>query len=64
VDSTIVAGVGYDDETLTLEVHFTTGAVYQYFDVPRSAYDEFLHAASKGQYFNEVVKNGYRYMRL
>ena len=64
VASSTVTGAGYDDASSTLEIHFTSGAVYQYFDVPRTAYDEFVGAVSKGQYFNRAIKNSYRYMRL
>ena len=34
VNSSNVSSVGYDPTSLTLEVEFHGGAVYQYFDVP------------------------------
>lgn len=64
VSSTNVAGIGYDDTSATLEVHFTSGAIYQYFNVPRYTYDAFMNSSSKGQYLNQHIKNAYRYMRL
>lgn len=64
VASANVSAIGYDDASLTLEVHFTSGLMYQYFDVPRSIYDELMNAPSKGQYLNLNIRNNYRYMRL
>jgi hypothetical protein len=39
VSSSSVASIGYDPESLTLEVEFASGDVYQYFDVPETEYD-------------------------
>jgi len=64
VASANVTAVGYDEPSLTLEVHFSSGAIYQYFDLPRSTYDDLMNAPSKGQYFNLYIRNNYRYMRL
>jgi hypothetical protein len=64
VASSTISALGYDDALSTLEVHFTSGAVYQYFDVPRQVYDDLVNSPSKGQYLNVNIKNFYRYMRL
>ena len=64
VASTNVSAIGYDSDSMTLEVHFTNGSVYQYFDVPQSVYEEFMGSPSKGQYINLNIRNAYRYMRL
>lgn len=64
VNSSNVAAIGYDQSTATLEVEFRSGSVYQYFDVPESAYQELMSAASVGGYLNTVIKQGYRYARL
>jgi hypothetical protein len=60
VDSTNLASVGYDSDSLVLEVEFKNGKVYQYFDVPQSAYDEMMGSASKGSYLNNVIKKQFR----
>jgi hypothetical protein len=63
VTSSNVASVGWDRETSTLEVEFTSGAIYQYFDVREDVFRELISAASVGKYFNEHVKGNYRYAR-
>ena len=48
VSSINVASVGYDGSTLTLEVEFLSGSVYQYFDVPNAVYRlEFRHSRTR-----------------
>lgn len=64
VASTNVSAIGYEPETMTLEVHFNNGSIYQYFDVPNQIYLDLMAAASKGQFINLHVRNSYRYMRL
>jgi hypothetical protein len=64
VDSTNVAAVGYDEDSLTLQVEFNNGSTYQYFDVPQAIFDSLLGASSVGQYLNQNVKGTYRYSRV
>lgn len=64
VSSSNLISVGYDEPSLTLEVEFKDGALYQYFDVPASVHLELLGAGSVGQYFAQNVRNTYRYARL
>lgn len=64
VISSTVAAVGYDPNTLTLEVEFKNGSVYQYFDFPETAYREFIQASSLGQFMHANIKNNYRYVKL
>lgn len=64
VTSSSVAAVGYDATTMTLEVEFVDGSVYQYFDVPEGEYRGLVTADSVGRYLNQNIKNGYRYTKL
>lgn len=64
VDSTTLASVGYDAGTQLLELEFTSGRVYRYFDVPSETYDLLMAAASKGQFFNASIRDRYRYEAL
>lgn len=64
VSSSNLISVGYDETSLTLEVEFKDGALYQYFDVPASVHLELLGAGSVGRYFAQNVRNTYRYARL
>jgi hypothetical protein len=56
VDSRNLASVGYDGQSLVLEVEFQNGHVYRYAGVPRDVYDGLMTAASKGAYFNQTVR--------
>lgn len=65
VQSGNLASVGYDPGTMTLEVEFLSGSVYQYFGVSESVYAGLLNAPSKGRYFDQFVKKaGYSYARI
>lgn len=64
VESSTVADVGYDQATMTLEVGFLNGTVYQYFDVPETLVQEFMQAPSKGSFLNANIKHNYRYVKL
>ncbi len=64
VSSTDIAEIGYEEDTMTLEVAFHSGGVYQYFDVPDSVYQEFMRASSKGKFLYANIKNSYRYIKL
>ena len=64
VTSSNIAEVGYDESSRTLEVLFTNGSVYQYFDVPPQIYTQLIRAASIGQYLNANIKGSFRYARV
>ena len=44
VSSSHIAAIGYDPTSMTLEVEFSDGAVYQYFDVPEAVHQELMQA--------------------
>lgn len=64
VQSTMIASIGYESATSTLEVEFNNGPVWQYFDVPESVYYEFLNASSIGKYFHANIKGQYSESRV
>lgn len=57
VQSASLASVGYDPESRTLEIQFTSGKVYQYADVPPPVAEGLLTAPSKGRYFIGRIKD-------
>jgi hypothetical protein len=59
VRSSVIAAVGYDEETAVLEVQFTSGDVYRYFAVPPSVHRALMEADSPGAYFNRHVSDRY-----
>lgn len=60
VESSNIASIGYNLETLTLEVEFRHSGVYQYFGVPPDVHEGLLNSGSKGTFFSQFVrKAGY-----
>ena len=64
VDSSNISSIGYDDNSMTLEIEFHSGAIYQYFDVPLPVYEGMMEATSKGQYLAQNIKGNYRYVKV
>ncbi len=65
VDSEAIEGMRYHDVRQVLDVKFTTGSIYWYFDVARWEYEELLAAESIGNWFNTVFKaRGHRYAEI
>ena len=64
VTSSNIRSIGYDRMSAILEVEFTSGDVYRYFDVPEHLYQQFLHAASHGQFLNDSIRYNYRYQKI
>ncbi len=65
VTSSSLASVGYDAEQRFLEIEFTSGAVYQYRNVPEAVYRGLINAVSHGGYFADHIKDvGYSVQRI
>jgi hypothetical protein len=64
VASTNIASMGYDEATQTLEIEFTNGTVYQYYNVNAALFEQFRTAGSKGQFLNAYIRNAYPYSRV
>ena len=64
VPSSVIQSFVYDkEEQRRLIVRFVSGKVYSYDDVPADIVDGFRAAASKGSYFNEIIRDRYRSVR-
>lgn len=73
VRSSQIYSVAYDDATRVLEIQFrnrgkdadpASGPRYQYDDVPRSVYDEFMIAASLGIFFGARIKSEFATFKI
>ncbi len=62
--SSNIAAVGYDAPSETLEIEFPNGSVYKYFNVPTVVYEQFVSAASKGQFFLANIKSAFPFSRV
>jgi hypothetical protein len=64
IHSEIISSIGYDRESKTLEVEFTSLAVYRYEGVPPQIFHDLLASDSRGKYFLEHVKGLFPFTRL
>jgi hypothetical protein len=64
VSSSVVASVGYDAESWTLEVEFHSGEVYRYLDVPEFDVARLMRADSMGRFLNDWIKPRYKFVYL
>jgi hypothetical protein len=59
VHSSVMTFVKYDDDSGELDITFTSGKTYRYLHVPPEVYDGLLDAESKGEFFNENIKDDF-----
>jgi len=65
VDSSMIASIGYDQSSGTVEVEFrSSGQVWQYYDVPEITYNEVRSGSSLGKAFNAMIKKQFREARV
>ncbi|MBL0559818.1 KTSC domain-containing protein [Aeromonas hydrophila] len=64
VNSSNLASIGYDHTSLTLEIEFHNGGVYQYYDVPEDMYSALMNAGSIGSFFSFNIRNHYPTQRI
>lgn len=61
VVSSNIESVGYDPDSLVLEVEFRTERIYHYLGVPEEEYDGLMSASSHGKYLARRIKGRYEY---
>jgi len=62
VESSAMTDVDYDGAGL-LRIRFADGDWYRYFDVPPSVAAGLQNADSRGRYFQQHIRDRYRYER-
>lgn len=62
--SSVIEYISYNAATQILKVHFLSGAVYAYNNVPEDVYEAFKKYKSKGTFLNKHIKDKYDYERL
>jgi hypothetical protein len=62
--SSTIKSVEYDDDARELDIAFTSGKTYRYFNVPLEIYAEFLDAGSKGKFFNDNIKGAFAFAEV
>jgi lysyl-tRNA synthetase class 2 len=61
--STVIQSFEYDAGQRELRVVFTSGRPYVYQDVPLDIYTAMRRSFSKGEYFNEHIRDRYAFRR-
>ena len=61
VSSSRISSVGWENNIL--EIQFKDGAIYQYFDVSKSEYTNFMNSSSLGSALSTLDKQ-HRYSRV
>lgn len=64
VNSSNIDSIGYDSNSMILEIAFLSGGTYQYFNVPKSIFDGIMSASSHGSYFHQYIKEKYSYQKV
>jgi len=62
--SSNISSIGYDIQSAILEVEFSSGEIYQYFNVSEYLYNNLMSASSKGQFLNDYIKYNHRYQKI
>ena len=60
----MIARFSYDTRVHVLEIQFTHGRIYEYYDVPESVFQEMITAPSKGRFYLENIKDDYAFGRV
>jgi len=61
--STAIRRLRYDPAEKILELEFTSGAVYEYFNVPPQVYENFAAAGSRGRFFAHRFRDKFPYRK-
>jgi len=61
--SSVVRSYDYDPISRQLAVEFQSGRLYVYEDVPSEVFESMKRAFSKGEFFNNHIRDQYRFVR-
>lgn len=59
VSSSAISAVGYDENTMRMQIKFNGGYTYTFCRVPLSVFNGLLNASSKGRYYDMYIKGRY-----
>jgi hypothetical protein len=62
VQSTNLAQIGYDPDTMIMQIMFKNGSLYAYSNVEPDTYNAMMTSGNPGEYFASIIKpQRYRY---
>ena len=59
-----IESIGYDPGEKLLEVEFTVGGVYHYFEVPVARYELLMCSELMSKYFHKYIRDRYEFLRI
>jgi hypothetical protein len=62
--SAVVKYYKYNADNHTLTIHYVSGMVYEYLEVPEAVFDELKQSKSKGTYLNKFIKGRFDYRKV
>jgi hypothetical protein len=62
--SSTIRSISYTEETNQLLVEFKSGGTYEYSDVDKETFNEFISHPSVGSYFHKTIKGNYEGRKL
>jgi hypothetical protein len=62
--STVVKYFRYNEESHTLTIHYVSGMVYEYLEVPEKVFNDLKQSKSKGTYLNKFIKGKFDYRKV
>jgi hypothetical protein len=62
--STAIAFISYDRDSTMLTVTFVSGRRYKYYGVSSDVAAAFRQASSKGAFFNQRIRDHYRFQEV
>lgn len=60
VSSSAISAVGYDPNTMRMQIRFKQGRTYTFCRVPGYVFDGLLSAGSKGKYYDHHIRDHYQ----
>lgn len=63
VESTAISSVGFNTDS-TLEVRFTSGGTYRFFNVPQTTVEQLLSSDTIGRFFADNISGRFRSRRV
>ncbi len=64
VNSSNISSIGYEPESLMLEIEFKTKRIYRYSNVPPHVYAALMKAQSHGKYFQDHVNTVFTHIEV
>ena len=64
VTSSDIRAIGYDEHSLTLQIEFNSGGLYEYANVPEAVHRGLMNASSHGKYFHRYIRDKYDTQKL